>query len=246
MESKNSHSNPPSFGQISNKNDGFTLIELMVVLSIFAVLLGAMFVNLAGLRGARNLKIAQSELVSNIRKIQSYTLSSRAINGTIPAQFYLLKLDAAVPDRYTIQALYDVTSTPKLYTNIETIMLPQGIKIASTTSSFPFIIDRPPIGGTADSYDSPPAPANCVLIAYKLPYGNNIFANGCSPSNPSTNPYVLTDSDDYVRLKNFAANSPTNSVSNNSILTVTLSTTDNKLSRTVIINGINGTVTFSQ
>jgi prepilin-type N-terminal cleavage/methylation domain-containing protein len=131
--------------QISNikyqiPEKGFTVVELMVVLVIFATITGIVLANYAGLRTARNLKIAQNELVTNLRKISSYTLSSRAINGSQAVQFYLLKLDTQAPGKYTIEAIYDVTTSPKLAAEIETIYLPQGIQFSSIA---PFVIDRP-------------------------------------------------------------------------------------------------------
>lgn len=228
----------------NDRSHGFTLVELMVVLGIFGLLLSVILANYAGLRGARNLKIAQSELVSNLRKIQSYTLSSRALNSTQAVQYYILKFDSATPDRYTIQALYNVSSAPQLATNIETIMLPQEIRLSAAS---PFQIDRPPIGGSADNYDTPPFAASCLLVAYKLPFGRIIFNNGCNPNNPASDPYSLVDTDDYSKIKNFVADTPSNSytASDNTILTFTLTTTDGKLSKTVTVNGITGAVTFS-
>ena len=58
---------------------GFTLIELLVVISIMGILATLMIVNFAGQRVSRSLLLAKNETVTNIRKVQSYTLSSKNI-----------------------------------------------------------------------------------------------------------------------------------------------------------------------
>lgn len=233
---------------------GFTLIELMVVLVIFVLIAGVILANYAGLRTARNLKIAQNELVSNLRKIASYTLSSRAINGTQAVQYYLLKLDAQVPDKYTIEAIYDVTSSPKLAANVETINLPQGIKFSAVA---PFVIDRPdpniefpntiPPTGSKDVTAANGNTTPCALVAYKLPFGNIIVNSGSDTLYPSNTGCTFNNfvNDDYAKIKNFVANSPTNTAVKNSVLIITLSSADGQLTKTVTVNGLTGSITFS-
>ena len=216
-------------------HQGFTLIELMVVLTIFGVLIGILLVNLAGQRLPRNIKIAQNELVTNLRKLQSYTLSSRAIFGNQPAQFYVMKLDLAQPEQYTVQAIYDVSTAPKLADNLEVIHLPQGIRLAASNA---FQIDRPPIGGSPDSYDSPPTTINnCLLVAFKLPFGKVISNNGCSQTSP---PFQIGD--DYGKIKDFEINSVFNTASENSSIAIQLTDEAGTLAKTVTINGILGVI----
>jgi prepilin-type N-terminal cleavage/methylation domain-containing protein len=236
--------------------DGFTLIELLVVLSIFLMLTGLIIANYSGLRSGRNLKIAQNELVSNIRKIQSYSLSSRAVGGTQVVQYYLLRFDTSVPDKYYLDAIYDVSTSPKVLLGIETYNLPQGIKLASTTPSFgAFLIDRPPIQYPSPSSDSADVksasdlPTNpCVLLAFKLPFASMIFNGGTDQVNSLNKGcrYNTFVGDDYKKIKDYVANSSTNTAVGNSILTINLSTDDGKLGSTVTVNGLTGSVTFSQ
>ena len=117
---------PRSWRNARRLEQGFTLIELIVVVAILGIVLGLVTVNIAGQRNARNLNIAQNELISNIRKIQSYTLSARNVFGNQPASYYVMKFDLANPTQYTIQSMYDVTVSPKIR-DIETINLPKGI-----------------------------------------------------------------------------------------------------------------------
>lgn len=216
-----------------NPSSGFTLTEILVVLSIMGVLLGVFLVNFAGLRGARNLKIAQNELVSNIRKMQSYALSSRVLSNGQPAQFFLLKLDTTNKRTYTLQAIYNVNVQPQLAAEVEKFQLPEGIVISG------FALDRPPLAGGSDFYDIPPAPmANCVLLSSKLPFGKSLVSNGCDFSNFS--------SDAYAKLKDFVTNNPSSTVSDNSVLVIRLSTITGNLTKTVTVNGVSGTVTFEK
>ncbi|MBL8029793.1 MAG: type II secretion system protein [Candidatus Doudnabacteria bacterium] len=232
------------------EQQGFTLIELMVVLSIFLVILGVLLANLAGLRTARNLKIAQNELVSNIRKVQSYSLSSRALNGTQAVQYYLLKFDTTTPDRYFIQAIYDASTSPKLVTNVETIFLPQSVRLASSSA---ILIDKPPL-----QFPSPPSDSTdikqennntspCALLAFRLPFAKIIINGGKDLlySNNTGCTFASFTNDDYAKIKNFVANSSSNTAVANSIFTITLASTDGKLSKTVSINGLTGAIVFS-
>ena len=88
---------------------GFTLIELMVVVSIMAILATAVIINIAGQRNNRNIIIAENELVNNIRTAQSYTLSSRVLPSGQSAQYYVLKFDFSEPSQYILQAIYNVS-----------------------------------------------------------------------------------------------------------------------------------------
>src|SRR4051812_25570648 len=88
------------------KNSGFTLIELMVVVGIMGLITGIFLINFNRLQGPRNLKIAQNQLITDIRRIQSYTLSSRNVSTTgQPARYYIIKFETQSPASYKIQAI---------------------------------------------------------------------------------------------------------------------------------------------
>ena len=101
-------------------NFGFTLIELMVVVTIMVILATVMVINLAAQRTSRDIKIAQNQLVSYIRQAQSYTLSARTLPSGESVQFYVLKFDLNKPTQYTLEAVYNVSSSPQLQ-DIQTI-----------------------------------------------------------------------------------------------------------------------------
>src|ERR1039458_864437 len=126
----------------SQPQQGFTLIELMVVIAIMAILASVLVLNLAGQRSKRDVQISENELVSNIRQIQSSTLSARTLPSGQSVQFYILKFDLSKPGQYKIQAAYNVSSNP-LFADVQTITLPPDVVIAATSSgSYPITIDR--------------------------------------------------------------------------------------------------------
>ena len=220
---------------------GFTLMELMVVLTISAFLFTAIIVNINGQRAPRDLKIAQNEMVSNFRKTQSYTLSSRNLPSGQSVQYYLVKIDLTKPNQYTIQAIFNVGSSPQLQ-NVETIKLPTNVKISGVS-----ITQRPMAPGTQ-------TPTSCALATFVAPYGKVVFNDGCFPSTV-TGSYTIQASDDYQKLVSFQNNVQCDNnlvpppasctASTDSIFTVTLINTANaSLQKHVTINGITGSVSF--
>jgi len=136
------------------QNSGFTLIELLVVISIMGLMSTLLVINFNGQRGIRNLKIAQSQLVTNIRKTQSYVLSARdvaPVNGiTAPGKYYLLKFDKN-SNQYSIQS---VDTAYNLNSSVETDVLPQGITISNLKYTTAAGVDSFPLSAQA-AYASP-------------------------------------------------------------------------------------------
>ncbi len=221
-------------------SNGFTLIELLVVISIMALLLTAISINLSGQRSKRDIKIAQNLLVSDVRKIQSYTLSSRNLASGKSAQYYILKIDLSKPGQYVIQAITDSSSQPKVE-DIETIRLPSNIKIFSVTVNR----SRSPVVQGFTGTD-------CALAAFATPFGKIIFNKGCQPTGTSGTPLSLSSGDDYWgKIVNFqtnidcdGANNPSAcSASSDSIMTVVLSDSGGSMFKSVNINSVTGAVT---
>jgi prepilin-type N-terminal cleavage/methylation domain-containing protein len=239
-------------------NNGFTLMELIVVVAIMVMLTTVMVINLAGQRVPRDLKIAQSQLVSNLRKIQSYTLSARTEPGGQYVQFYLMKFDLSKPNQYTIQAMYNVNSSPQYLKNIETISLPVNIRLAAVNLPlYPVSISRAVIPVTQNFTTTG---LSCALVAFAAPFGKVYLNDGCAPAVLSSNPYSLLGTDDYAKIlpSVFVSNTnctsfPTSgsyspaacSASINSSMTITLTDKDGVLSKTITINGITGAITFN-
>jgi prepilin-type N-terminal cleavage/methylation domain-containing protein len=221
---------------------GFTIMELLVVLSIMGLLFTFVLVNIGGKRGARNLRLAQSGLVSDIRKIQSFTLSSRNVPGGNPTQYNLIKFDMNTPDRYYIQAIYDKATAPNgngRMKTIETIYFPPGVKfdISAVAPSYPVKIVRP---------NNPPPDMNlsatdCGLLAFKAPFAKTFMSKGCSAG---AEPYDIVTGDDYSRIVNFMGD--VDNVSKLSTMIITLRENQTNLSKTVTVQASNGLATFSQ
>lgn len=226
---------------------GFTLIEMLVVLAIMAILASVLVLNLAGQRGKRDVQIAENELVSNIRQIQSNTLSARTLPSGQSAQYYFLKFDLQKPGQYTIQAAYNVSSNPRLV-DIQTVMLPPDVLIATITpGSYPVVIDR---SATLDTVN-PSGPnqylqtPNCSLLAFAAPFAKVLMNGGCAIANTPN----IASGDDYYYIINFETNLPcpnvSCSVSTDSNMSITITNTSRSFSKTVTVYGITGAVTFN-
>ena len=222
------------------ENKGFTIMELLVVLFIMGLIFSFVLINIGGKKGARNLKLAQSQLVSDIRKIQSYTLSSRTIPSGQPTQYYLIKFDMRFPDRYFIQAVFDKDTAPggngRLVT-VETIPLPPSVKF--DVAATPISVNRPvnpPPNITLNSTE-------CGLLAFKAPFAKTYMAKGCTTTT-SGEPYVIDATDDYSQIVNF--NGEDNTSSKNSTMVIVLKEGQTSLTKTITVQATNGLVTFSQ
>jgi prepilin-type N-terminal cleavage/methylation domain-containing protein len=219
--------------QISNSKyqKGFTLIELIVVLGIMSVVLGLVTVNIAGNRSSRNLKIAQNELVSNLRKIQSYTLSSREIIPNLSGEYYLIKFDLSAPRQYTIQAIYDTNSAPKLR-DVETVNLPAGVNLVASSVT---VKNRTNIPLTQ-------IPTSCALIAFRAPFAkvhyNSVdLPSTCTPASP-----ILTSTDKHMEILDFVKNTDSYPVSTDSTMVIRFSYTGSSETKSVLIKGVSGLI----
>ncbi|MBI3231959.1 MAG: type II secretion system protein [Candidatus Doudnabacteria bacterium] len=207
------------------KSEGFTVIELAVVLAIMGILIGLVVVDFARQRPERDIKIAQNQLVTNIRKVQSYSLFSRNVGNVKPAQYYILKFDTSTPDRYVIQAITDVYSAPTLV-DMETVLLPKNI-VLDTTSQLALTRPVVPLSVTAA----------CALLAFKSPFGKAYMNYPCAVTSP---PFQSIDSyqqiiDHLNNLANFSASTDTD-------LLITLSFANGGASKKVLVKGITGLV----
>jgi len=189
---------------------------LLVVLSIMSIIGFGVIANYAGTRSARNLHIAVNELVTNIRKIQSYTLSSRNLpNGSAP-DFYLAKFDTNNAKQYVLEGMYNTKSSPAYIVDIETIPLPQGVFISGTS-----------VGAAA---------AGCTLAAFQLPFARILANSRCTGGPPQAG-----IGDDYQKFINFVVNNSASTVSSDVNTIITLKT-DTGLTAGVMINGTTGVV----
>ncbi len=94
--------------KISNKNQksaGFTLIELLAIIAIMIVIASSVIINFSGQRESRSLTIARNETITNLRKVQAYTLSSRTLPSGNGAKFYIASFTAGASG-YEIYGIY--------------------------------------------------------------------------------------------------------------------------------------------
>lgn len=209
---------------------GFTLIELLIACAIIAVLASLVTINLPGFRVDRNLNIAQNELVTNLRKAQSYTLSAHEVAPGQSGQFFILKFDGSVSGQnsYTLQALYNIGSSPASKVDVETYQLPPGIRVSSTpVTIFVPSPTQPPIQATV-----------CSLVSFKSPFARVYLNAGCNVSSPPFQP--LTD--DYQNLINFVTNTNNYHTTSDSYAIITLLDATGAKSRQVMIRGVSGVI----
>lgn len=220
-----------NFGKtkIQPKNSlGFTAIELMVVVAIIAVMAGLVIADYNSQRSERTLRIAQNELVTNVRKVQSYSLFSQSLANNKPAQYFVLKFSTSTPDRYYIQAISDVSSAPTLHT-IETVLLPSRVKISGISLTSP--IWSPSVG------------PSCALLAFKSPYAKLYASSSCNPVSVAS-VYTITNTDDYRKLIDYSGNvSP---ISADADTVITLSIVGSTSTKKVLIKGVVGLVCPTQ
>ncbi|MBU0707792.1 prepilin-type N-terminal cleavage/methylation domain-containing protein [Patescibacteria group bacterium] len=82
---------------------GYTLIELLVTISIFIIISTVGLVSFLRHRQATDLDSSVSELSSNIRKVQGYTRSGRGEGGLHP-RAYGVSIDLDTNDSYILYA----------------------------------------------------------------------------------------------------------------------------------------------
>ncbi len=139
---------------------GFTVVELLVVFIIMVLLSSLVVINWNSQKPTRSLVIAQNELITNIRKVQSYAVSSRNISTGVSAKYYLMKFGPS-GNNYTVEA---IDANGKMVSSpIEQINLPSPLtfsKISLVNSS----------GSTTDY--------SCAYAIFSVVYGKTYFYGG--------------------------------------------------------------------
>jgi prepilin-type N-terminal cleavage/methylation domain-containing protein len=145
---------------------GFTIIELLVAISIFIVVTGLVVANFR--RGARSdeLKIAAAGLANTLRRAQTMALAGETINGALPLGGYGVYVTLDTPNRYIIFA---DRNNDKIYGVGEELagginFLPPSIAINQVSPVSVSVVFKPPKptiyidGGTSE---------NLVMITLK-------------------------------------------------------------------------------
>jgi len=162
------------------RNSGFTLVEILVAISIIILLSGIVLVNYR--TGERQFALQRSatKLASDIRRAQEMAMSTEECihltacpGGGVPAGGYGIYIDKSVTDSYKIYA-DDGTPVNKQYQyksgeDIETISLEKGVYIKNLDPpSANFSINFRPPDPTIDIKDEIGAGKDNVTITIAL------------------------------------------------------------------------------
>lgn len=142
------------------KQSGFTIIELLVVCAIMAIVATIGIINWNSERSARTLTIAQNELITNIRKVQSYAVSSRNTPAGEAAKYYVIE----VSQNATTLPVSAVVGPNNSLSAVETINLPTDVTISALS-----------VAGQSSGYVAPSGSGSCVDIVFSVTYGKTYF-----------------------------------------------------------------------
>ena len=205
--------------EIKTKELGFTLIEMIVTIAILAVLLSLLSANFDGTADQRNLAAAKSLLISNLHKMQSYALSSRAFDSTTnpitPAGYWDFHIDLSASDGAYQTRAFDNSEPPDgLASSVDNVLLPSNVYIKY------MLITVPGLGMPT-----------CVTVEdmkFTVPY-NRILSSG-----------------NYVQVAGHVcpiSGQPGNDIPN-ATTAIFLSTRDNQFNTIITVNGITGNITY--
>jgi prepilin-type N-terminal cleavage/methylation domain-containing protein len=90
----------------TRKDKGFTLLELLVVLSIIGLVAALFFVSYRGIEKEISLNHSAHKLAQDIRRVQSMAMAAEEVNGNIPEEYKLyINLNGSGPsNKYTLYA----------------------------------------------------------------------------------------------------------------------------------------------
>ncbi len=77
----------------TNKN-GFTMIELMVVLALIVIISSTVIINFRGANKTQSLDLAAEKLFSDLKEIQANALNAKEYSGAVPCGWGIHYIDA--------------------------------------------------------------------------------------------------------------------------------------------------------
>lgn len=203
----------------SRHQNGFTVVELLVVFLILVSLMSAGLVSWNKQKPRRLLNLAQNELVTNLRKVQSYAVSSRNISEGNPAAFYSLSLSKLNGKQYQY-AIHGIGRGHeyKYFLKLENISLPATVEITNLTLYKPGDI-------VATNVD-------CVQVLVSVVYGKMYFhvPNNCNAKNWEMDAQSILQNP--IALANLA----------NAELTITIGNPATGMSKIIRVNGLGARV----
>lgn len=127
----------PDYKKNSINISGFTLIEMVVSITIIIIVSGTYLVNYNGNRRMSELNMVAENIASDIRQVQGYSMGLKEYKGSFPSGGWGINFISGINgNSYTIFA--DVNgdgSYGGIIEDYETVKLPRGIKINKIISS---------------------------------------------------------------------------------------------------------------
>ncbi|MDP2638863.1 MAG: type II secretion system protein [Candidatus Azambacteria bacterium] len=159
---------------IFNKNNGFTLIEVLGVLGIITLFSGVTIFSISSERQNSSLFRSAQNLSLNLRRAQSFALSSKDFKGSgVPCGWgvhfnglnstnYIIFADL-VPFGLDCQSNQDSKRNPNGSEDFEVVNFEAGIKIGGLTDDFTDVVFSPP-EPTVVFYPSSQSEVNVTVI----------------------------------------------------------------------------------
>lgn len=152
----------------NKRQSGFTLVELMVSVSIMVLLLSVFTANFNGLSRSRNLKLAENNFVSDLHEMQSLSIASKNASVGHPASSYQALLSTA---SQASSAQYSLASSdnsqPSISYSISSVNLPGNIYIKNLNVLKP---------------DGTNIPVTGLTLYFTVPYGRVLMTYSGSSS----------------------------------------------------------------
>lgn len=138
---------------------GFTLIELLISIFIIVTLTSLFLANFRGGTNQRVVNSATNNLISDLHKIQSFSLSSKDVAAGQPASRYAVTFS----NNATAYALLGYNNAvPAVSSTIANVNLPIGAVISTVSIT------------KADGSVPVPQPTS-VAVAFKIPFGKVVM-----------------------------------------------------------------------
>ena len=145
-----------------NKKNGFTMIELLIVMAIIGIVATIVLPSYNKARNSKDLHLGREQISSDIRMAQNYSFNILKFDGAFPEGGYGIHFDIGNPKKYIIFA--DKGPSPNQTYDagekFQELELPRSVKISSLK---------------VDGSD-----ANPIDIVFKPPYGKVFIWSGGS------------------------------------------------------------------
>ncbi len=174
----------------TDKQKGFTIVELLTTIAILAMFYGLVITNFNQWRGPQAVRLAASEVATQLNKVRAYALSARNNQGS-PVKLYLLEFCTEVgnvlcnskpgspatgPEQYRLHFIGSDASGADSFVDsrdLEVFKLPGTGKISELTYTNSMGVSQT---------------TKCLQVAYSLPYGRVYIDPLCRLDDNNTDP----------------------------------------------------------